>query len=328
MIKKRIWRFVIGTILGVSLVYTGFALFAARTAVYPWWYKRELVGKRLPECSSYQQRVYVHCADPLKSLALEFTDFKASHLVTLAGGQTKEIGVTGWWIKPKTSALSTVILVHGAGVDRRSMLKHAGYLAAAGFHVLLIDCHNHGLSENDGHGISFGFWESYSIVAAAEWATENIHLPIDVMGTSQGAFAALRAATQTPLIRNIVAENPYLSARRVLIDYPWLKWLPKIAKEEMLGMVSLWLRASIDELDLRRFSAALSGHSVLLIEGGKDTITPPDEAQEIFDLLPEPKEYFLVPEGQHEYVWNVDKTAYEQKVIGFLTRQPSSSLGH
>lgn len=325
MLIQRPLKILGSVVTGLLLIALGFSIFLARVALFPPWYRAEAVGHKLPECSSYQSRVYVYCHDPRRSLGVEFTEFESERVV-----EGKTIRVSGWWVwpDPARTPLGVVVLVHGGGADRRAMLKHAKYLSAAGYHSLLIDCHNHGLNHNDHTGISFGLWESESVIAAAEWAATHVRqlgpkgemlpLPIAVMGTSQGAFAALRAAANSDVIRAVVAENPYVSVRRILLEYPFASWLPRIAREGALVLVSGWLHHSIWSLDVRDFADRIGSRPVLLIHGENDAVTPLSHSEQILAALEGPKELWRVPGGEHEFLVNVMGKQYEQKVLGFL----------
>lgn len=310
---KRTFRLFGGLALGLLFIATGFSFFAARMALYPSWYQAKLVGERLPECSSYQKRVYVHCLDPMKSLGLEFANFDAQN----------PLPVSGWSVPQKGELLGTAVLVHGGGADRRAMLKHVPYLNAAGFHVLLIDCYNHGLTKGDGSGIGFGGRESKSVLAAVDWAVSNVpgaaNHPVAVMGTSQGAFAALMAAAKNPRIVGVVAENPYASVRSVLLDFPGYDWVPRPVRGGALLILGALLEDPLDSLDIGAFAKNLSGRRVLIIEGEDDKVTPPIHAQRVYEALPgDKKELWMVPGASHEFVWNVAKKEYEAHVLKFM----------
>lgn len=330
---KKSWglRRVFGLIFGIILVGMGFAIFTARIAIYPWWYHRNDVGVRLPECSNYQSKVYIYCHDPKSALTLDFKEF-STEPEPLPEHATP-VQTRGWYV-PAASGVDTkgsVILVHGGGVDRRAMTKHVSYLNAAGYHTLLIDCLNHGLSSSDGRGLSYGLWESQSIAAAAKWVRKNItgalSLPIIAMGTSQGAFAALKAMSESELINGVVAENPYISAKRLLLEFPAIEWEPRFVKEIALRLVALWLGHSLDELDVHAFVGRIGMRPVFLIHGLDDEIVNARQSEEIYQLLAGPKEIWLVRGGRHESLWNIQRQDYERRVLEFLKniRQPAGS---
>ena len=322
----RLNRIVVSTFLGLFLIYAGFAILTAHLAIFPWWYQRRAPsGAVLPLCTEYMQRAYVYCIDPKHSLNLDFTPFTVES-PGIKGHEEGPILTSGWFVPAATTVQTrgTVVLVHGGGADRRAMLKHVRYLHDNGYHAVLIDAHNHGLSGRDGRGISLGLWESESVIAAAVWAKKNIpgalERPLIAMGTSQGAFAALLAMADSPLIKAVVAENPYISVKRLLREFPALAWEPKFMKEGSLLLLSAWLGRSLADLDVRQFSGKFGGRPVLLIHGDEDEIVSAHQSEEIHDLLAGTSELWVVPHGQHEFLWNVEAARYEWHVLKFLDR--------
>lgn len=323
---KRTSRIAGGIVLGLILLYLGLVLFVARTIVFPWWYKAnvEPTGK-LPACTDYQSRVYSYCHDPKQDLKLDFKEFK-----TLRTVEGRTIYTSGWWIFSPTSALKqrAVILVHGGGADRRAMLKHVPYLQRAGFHVFDIDCHNHGLNRRDGRGISLGLWESESVLSAVEWAAGQLDRgaaagappEIIVFGTSQGAFAALKAAAKSSLIQTVIAENPYFSAERQIQEFPSFGWIPRSLRSSALFLLQFWWGHSVDELDIRIFADRLREKRVLLVHSRADRVTPVANSEDIYAAIKGSSgtQLWIVNNGEHEALLNELGSSYQRHVLDFL----------
>lgn len=312
MQRKRL-RILSTLAIGFLMVIAGLSIACTRLALYPWWYKPKLVGKELAPCSDYQQRVNLYCHDPKTDLGLEYTDFSFKS----KNGAT----VNGWVVLPvnMTTSSGTVVLVHGGGNDRRALLKHVKYLTQAGFTTLLIDCWNHGLNLGDGKGLSFGFKESESVIAAAEYIiANNLPMPIYSMGTSQGGFSVLRAASLSPLFKAIVSENPYISVERVLLEFPAMTWVPGLSKKSAVKLVGLWWGININELNVASFADNVM-QPVFLIHGAEDKTISSKHSEEIFQLLNRKEnKLWIVPGADHEAVWNKNKIQYQEKVISFF----------
>jgi len=75
---------------------------------------------------------------------------------------TNEVTLAGWYIPTQNSV--TIILLHGYGANRASMLEHAEFLAQEGYGVLLYDMRGHGKS---GGKYRSGGWADVDDVAAA-----------------------------------------------------------------------------------------------------------------------------------------------------------------
>jgi len=315
MLLRRTYKTALGLLAALILISIGLSIFTARVALYPWWYKSRYVGQELRPCSSYQERVYRYCKDPMRDFGLPFTAFS---LPT----------VTGWYIPvalENSPARGIVILVHGGGADRRAMLRHAPYLHRAGYDVILIDCLNHGLTKGDGKGLSFGLNEAGSITAAAEWARTNLKnasgsTPLVAMGTSQGAVAALRAGAKSSLIRGVIAENPYSSVKRLFMEYPMLEWVPGGVKKLALVWVELWVGTSLDELEAPALAVGLQGKSVLVLHARHDRLIALDHATALVSELKQHAhvQFEVFEKGDHEYLWNESQAEYEKTILKFL----------
>lgn len=312
MQRKRL-RILSALAIGFLMVIAGLSIACTRLALYPWWYKAKLVGKELSPCSDYQRRVNLYCKDPKADLGLDFSEFSYK--------SKNESAVKGWIVKPTNANNSsgTVILVHGGGNDRRALLKHVSYLTEAGFTTLLIDCWNHGLNLGDGKGLSFGYKESESVIAAAEYiVANNLPMPIYSMGTSQGGFSVLRAAALSPLFKAVVSENPYISVERVLLEFPAMTWVPGLSKKSAVKLVGLWWGINENVLDVTSFANNIQ-QPVFLIHGIEDKTISYKHSEEIYNLLNRKEnKLWIVAGSDHEEIWNKNKAQYQDKVISFF----------
>lgn len=138
-------------------------------------------------------------------------------------------GVTlrGWFIHRANddgTPAPAVVFVHGwpwnrcgnrAGAtvlpDRTvDFLEPASALSNAGFHVLLFDLRNHGLSDAS-PPVTFGVHEARDVIGAVTMLRTRRDVDgtrIGLIGYSMGANAALRAAPDCAPIRSIVAVQP------------------------------------------------------------------------------------------------------------------------
>ncbi len=311
---RRYLKKILVLCVSLGLFAFGLMIYTARLAAYPWWYESKLVGKQFKVCSSHQKEVNFYCDNPEINLKLKFKEFEAPV-------------VKGWIVSTENEKKNgTVILVHGAGNDRRSMLKHTPYLVAAGYDVLLIDCYNHGMNYGDGKGISFGFKESDSILSTIHWIRENkLSENIFVMGTSQGAFTALFAAARTTAIDGIIAENPFQSAKRILLEYPALKYVPQFLKKGSLNLLEFWMGISLDQLDTDAFITESYHTPVFLIHGDQDETISFEHSNNIYTKLKTVQgeatrsKLWIVSKAKHETEWNREKQNYENQILEFFS---------
>lgn len=321
--KLKMNRRVIGAAVVVAALFYGSLVFyATKAALFPQWYLASVAHelKILPACSTYQKNAYLYCGNPQSDLNLDYED-----VVFERATRGKKIDVRGWKIRAEGfHSKGIVLLVHGAGADRRAMLKHVPYLRRAGFETILIDCHNHGLSSYDGKGISYGLWESESILAVTEEVSKKDHRPIILMGTSLGAVAALRAASLSSNIKAIVAENPFYSLRRIFSEVPIMGWIPSSVRVGSVLALSLWHGFDFDNINAFVYGRDVKA-PVLLIHGVEDKLVSYRHSQDILNEIRTTKDFWLVPGGSHEVLWNQMREDYEKKVLDFLDRYAASS---
>lgn len=120
---------------------------------------------------------------------------------------TDEVTLAGWYIPTQNSA--TVILLHGYGANRASMLEHAEFLAQEGYGVLLYDMRGHG--ESSSKYRSGGWADVDDVAAAVEFLMsqrENRPEHIGILGFSTGGQVALRATAQIDQLQAVVADGP------------------------------------------------------------------------------------------------------------------------
>jgi len=77
----------------------------------------------------------------------------------------------GWYVPadPRFNSTRGVVAVHGAGLDRREFLKLTPMLYKAGYHLLLFDCREHGISSGSFRGFTYGLREHADVIAAVKY---------------------------------------------------------------------------------------------------------------------------------------------------------------
>eukprot|EP01147_Barroeca_monosierra_P007673 gene7673-600_t len=216
----------------------------------------------------------------------------------------------------------TLILVHGAGRDRRAFLRHAYHLHHRGYALLLCDLREHGLSFGQGHGINYGPRECDDISSMVFWLRlVKQHKIIVVCGTSTGASASIMAAarirdpTSLMYIHGVIAENPFLSRRelfRCLVEsyyvlpgrfdcllYPYRTCLNAIAYFVVTLRDPAFRREPIDCI------TDISPRPVLLMHGLNDKIIPAWHTAALYEEARFPKEVWLVEDAEHTALFNV-----------------------
>lgn len=112
-----------------------------------------------------------------------------------------------WWIK-RDSARGTVVLFHGYGGEKSSMLEKAAVFRQKGFNTLLVDFMGAGKSE--GRQTTIGFLEAQEVKDCFLYLKEQGETNIHLFGTSMGAVAILRAIDQYPIQpSSLILECPF-----------------------------------------------------------------------------------------------------------------------
>ncbi|CBH13638.1 hypothetical protein, conserved [Trypanosoma brucei gambiense DAL972] len=266
--------------------------------------------------------------DPFKDLGLQFDNVSFS--------STDQYVLRGWHVPPPSDKPRGmgVVLVHGGGRDRRAWLRHVPFLHNAGYGCLLFDFREHGLSDGNMRGFTYGMKERFDVVAACHFMrSECGYNRICAMGTSVGASSAIMAAAIDKTIDIIVAENAILTcaalqdqqivniiggyfARRVYSTF-FFNLLRRTA--------SFWLNYRIGNKPSKHCQALhciakVSPRPILLMHGTADELVPCRHSQKLFEEASEPKELYLAEGAFHCGLHNTHKEEYEARVLGFLQR--------
>jgi pimeloyl-ACP methyl ester carboxylesterase len=224
------------------------------------------------------------------------------------------VKLVGWLTPPKNG--SVVVLVHGLGGNRASLLPEAMILARHGYGSLLFDSRAHG--ESGGDTATWGFRESYDVREAITFALAQPGVArIAVLGFSVGASAVSRAAAEDPRVRAIILHATWTSLREENAF--------KTKKRGSVGRVPAlwgyrWSGVDVNAVspidDVPRFAP----RPLLMIAAMDDEDTPPAVMDRLFAAAHEPKEIWHEPGVGHGGYVAGAPDEYERRVIGFLSR--------
>lgn len=130
---------------------------------------------------------------------------------------TNKMGTEG-----KDSVLGTVILLHGDGQQRDSMINLALSFLSAGYSIIACDQRASGLSTGEYRGASWYEANDLSEVLANFDLRYGLVHPVVAVGFGTGADAGLLASLDEQRLDAVVAIEPYLSSTR---------WLNKLKEE-------------------------------------------------------------------------------------------------
>ncbi len=226
--------------------------------------------------------------------------------------------VHGWWC-PIEGSRGSILLLPGIRANRLSMVERARFLRRVGYSTLLVDLQATG--ETPGDRITFGWRESRDVVAAVGFLRKATpETKIAVVGSSLGGAAALFAAPELQL-DGMVLEAVYPTMRRAT-ENRLRKYLGSAGTTLSYPLLLADAEAAPPD------SGAAAAHRV-----SRGTWLPcphhqwrrrsqhdPEDAVALYHRAPPPKELWLVEGAGHVDLHRAAGAAYEERLLGFLSR--------
>jgi alpha-beta hydrolase superfamily lysophospholipase len=250
------------------------------------------------------------------------------------------IPLKAWWEQPWSVVVpkGTVILIHGAQMNKTGMAYIAGRLLPRGFSVLVLDLRAHG--ESGGEYTTFGYKEALDVEAAIRWVeARNPGGKIALLGYSSGSVAALLAAARHPEITAIVADSAYIDSREVLRrENQFLQHPPPNAKVPWTHRLRLWvfttpgfswlssgifrLRTGVPfdppEANVLQAVGRIRNADVLFMVAAGDPVIPRDVTQRLFRGTATPRKQLVITPGAYHSAMAGDPRGYMSTVTSFL----------
>jgi dipeptidyl aminopeptidase/acylaminoacyl peptidase len=219
----------------------------------------------------------------------------------------------------RTPAAPAVLLLHGNGASRAAMAATAQVLADAGYATLAIDFRGHGQSQSARH--SFGLYESRDAEAGFRWLkARQSGAKVAVVGLSLGGAAALLGAKGPLPADALVVEAVYPDIRHAIRNRiaAFTTQAPAHLLEPLLSLQSR-PRLGVWPSQLSPLNAARRYPGpVLVIGGGADRYTPPDETRSLYAAFPGPKRLWYMAGRVHAGVGDISDAAYRGQLLAFL----------
>jgi pimeloyl-ACP methyl ester carboxylesterase len=225
----------------------------------------------------------------------------------------------GWYYKPEIPTGKAILLLHGVGGNRESMVSLGNLFPQNGYSVLEPDLRGHGES---GGITTYGVLEEQDIRAWASWMLSQPGvIRIYGFGASLGASVLLESLSRETRFRGVIAESAYsdfpaIATERLGRDLGQMAFLA----EPVVDAGFFWAKMRYG-VDFRKASAvdAVRGTQtpVLLIHGLADFKTAPENSRRIAAANPKAT-LWLVPGGGHANIRKFLGKAFDNRVLAWL----------
>jgi pimeloyl-ACP methyl ester carboxylesterase len=249
------------------------------------------------------------------------TNVKAGYEVVTSDG----VGIAAWYIpagdgSPPSAA--TVVLAHGYGQNKSSMLPYAEALHDR-YNLVMFDFRNHG--QSTGTQTTQGVLEANDLRAVIKWLVQAKKPgKVAVLGVSMGGASALQEAISDDRVDALILDSTHatlanaVQARLSRQGYPLS--LPAAWSILLGGLIRTGQDMStVDPVQgIGRF-----GRPVLIIIGRRDNEIGPRDGQDLLDAAragQSTAQMQVCPDAGHAESIERCRTDYRSWVLGFLER--------
>jgi pimeloyl-ACP methyl ester carboxylesterase len=225
-----------------------------------------------------------------------------------------ERAVRGWYSPAMNRG--AIILLHGAGGDRASLVVEARALSNAGFGVLSFDLPGHGDSEGDIH---WSESERGALRSAVDWLVRREEVDpkrIGAVGFSLGGYVLVQVAASDERLSAIALvgtpSDPVAQAEFQHRHFGRLTQLPALYALRRGGM-DLEVRA-------RDFVGKVAPRPLLVVTGTDDGTVPKAMADELYRAAGEPKTLVVIEGAGHGGYETKAPGTYPAAIVEFFER--------
>jgi len=221
-----------------------------------------------------------------------------------------------WYLK-SVGARGTVIICHGYGGNKSSMLNKWKAFSGMGFNVLLVDFMGSGGSEGD--QTTIGYKEAEEVKTCYDYIKQKGEKNIYLFGTSMGAAAILKTMHDYVISpTGIIIECPFGSMYQTVVSRFHLLGIPPFP---FASLLTFW--GGIEN-GFWAFSYNPSEYAksvkcpTLLMYGAKDKKVSRNEINEIYANLAGKKELRIFQESGHDDYLKKYESQWKDSVRAFM----------
>ncbi len=227
----------------------------------------------------------------------------------------------GYFIKAKTdTAKATIILLHGIGSCKESMMEAAKTIAEKGYNCAMFDQRAQG--ESDGKYCTFGYYEKYDMLDIINYLRSELigNTKIGLYGHSLGGAIVIQTMAIDTSISGGIAASAFGNMRDVIRDYSEselgvrLDFIP----DNALSAGEKIANYTVDSVSPVN-SAKLIDKPVYIIHGNEDPKIRVYNAYKIYDALKtKNKKIFIIAKAHHEDLQQYAGTYFWESIVQFF----------
>lgn len=222
----------------------------------------------------------------------------------------------------KLKQRDTVILVHGAGGDYRSVYPQAEFYVQQGFNVIAIDQRASGLSKDN--VVSFGYYEKYDLEQLVNYIVETLpQQKVIIHGFSMGAasvglYGGMIGEKKEVML--LVMDSSYESMRDVFTKV-WEGMNTGLPSSYAVICGDIFLKArfgySFDDANVIK-ALERCNIPVLFFQGTKDNLTSTDRGKYMFEQAAAKQKEYVELECEHIEGFIQYPNEYKNKILEFI----------
>jgi len=243
------------------------------------------------------------------------TKFPPQKYETITLKSNKEIEC--WLIKTENSK-GTIILFHGYGAEKSSMIDKSNEFTKLGFSTMLVDFMGSGNSE--GNQTTIGYKEAQEVNTVFDYLTQSGEKNIYLFGTSMGAVAIMKCINDNKIKpKGIIIECPFGSMYETVCARFKKMNAPTFP---MAGILVFWGGIENGFWGFNHNPTAYAKNincPTLLLYGEKDKSVSRKEIDEIYTNLNGLKKLHIYKNTGHENYLIKNKVEWTKNVSDFLT---------
>ena len=233
------------------------------------------------------------------------------------------IRLRGWFVHNSSGpAKGTVILLHGIGSSRVTMLAMAELLSTHGFNAILYDSRANG--ESGGVNCTFGYYEKHDVSRIIDKAIKIYpgSGPFAIYGSSLGGAVTVQALAIDERLTCGIAECPFASLRQITHDYfKRMFFLPLTSiPDAALARSETIARFTVDSVRPEE-SAFRVSQPTMIVLGLNDERISVEYGKAVFaNIRSHNKIWYPISGAMHNDVFAVGGEKYHQAIIDFFNR--------